>query len=168
MPCQPMERPWRAMQESRWMNPWKRWNTASPQGSSRTTKMVRRRPGRPGAPGQFRGQISPYEAPDHTVRKLSSRSVRVSWFGAILTKILYQKSEKCNFFFEKVAFVAVFGTKSSSESPKTIKIKEISSRAFERCGREPHTTRSDPSYGLAGWLAGQYALDCCFSTGGFV
>ena len=114
---------------------------------------IRQLAGQPaGALGQFWGQISPCEALDHTVRELSSISVRVSWFGTILTKILCQNFKKC-ILLNKLHFL-IFCTKSWSESPKTIKIKEISSRAFERCGREPHTTRFDPSYGPVGWPAG--------------
>ena len=75
---------------------------------------------------------------------------------------------RCIFFLKSLTFT-FFGTESWSESPKTIKIEEISSRAFERCGREPHTTRYDPSYGLAGWPAGWSVFVLfCFGNACFV
>ena len=68
-------------------------------------------------------------------------------------------------FFEKVTRLHFFGTESWSESPQTIKIKEISSRAFERCGREPHTTRYDPvMVRRGGWPAGVFLFVCFGST----
>ena len=52
------------------------------------------------------------------------------------------KIHVCNAFFTKNV---VLGPKCL----KTIKFRQISARAFERCGREPHTMKFDPSYDMS-------------------
>ena len=116
--------------------------------------MVRRRPAsRPaGALDHNWGQISSHEALEHTVQKLSMRSVCFNGLGPFWPRFCTKNCKSVTFSKKSYTF-QIFGTESWSEWPQTIKNRQISSRAFERCVLEPHTTRFDPSYGPARWPA---------------